>query len=261
MGLEPGATSLAADIRGTARSASSFPPSTKPRPSPRVIREIPRDLAREVIVADGGSTDGTRTIARVGRGQRCGCRAGLRSGLPGRRGGRPGSVSSCSWTAMAPIVATCWRLIAGPVLAGTHDFVLASRTRGATRSGFDALAPGAGGTGRRMGDRQRCMVSATATCALSGQSGGTRCGAEYAGDDLWLEYRDADEGRTCRPAYQGNSVALSLPRGRRVEGRRIGAGHAASRRQDRVHVFPGRCTAAAVPARLTSQPAWINPDA
>ena len=49
-----------------------------------VIREMPRDIAREVIVADGGSTDGTPEIARLagarvidaGRGYGRACQAG-----------------------------------------------------------------------------------------------------------------------------------------------------------------------------------------
>ncbi len=49
-----------------------------------VVREIPRDIAREVIVADGGSSDGTQDTARragarvidAGRGYGRACQAG-----------------------------------------------------------------------------------------------------------------------------------------------------------------------------------------
>jgi glycosyltransferase involved in cell wall biosynthesis len=94
-----------------------------------VIREIPRDIAREVIVADGGSTDGTQDVAaaagarvlHAGRGYGRACRIGVDHAegsvlvfLDGDGADRGDLLG----------------LIAGPVLAGTQDFVLASRTRG-----------------------------------------------------------------------------------------------------------------------------------
>jgi len=94
-----------------------------------VIGELPGDMAREVIVADGGSTDGTQDIARragarvvdAGRGYGRACRAGAEAAacdvvvfLDGDGADRGDLLA----------------LIAGPVLAGTHDLVLASRTRG-----------------------------------------------------------------------------------------------------------------------------------
>jgi glycosyltransferase involved in cell wall biosynthesis len=94
-----------------------------------VIREIPRDIAREVIVADGGSTDGTRDIAAA---------AGARVVNAGRGYGRACQAGAAA--AECPVIVfldgdgadrgDLLGLIAGPVLAGTHDFVLASRTRG-----------------------------------------------------------------------------------------------------------------------------------
>jgi glycosyltransferase involved in cell wall biosynthesis len=94
-----------------------------------VIGELPREIAREVIVADGGSTDGTQAAARragarvvdAGRGYGRACQAGADAAgcdvvvfLDGDGADRGDLLS----------------LIAGPVLAGTHDLVLASRTRG-----------------------------------------------------------------------------------------------------------------------------------
>jgi glycosyltransferase involved in cell wall biosynthesis len=94
-----------------------------------VISELPADIACEVIVADGGSTDGTQDIARragarvvdAGRGYGRACRAGAEAAecdviafLDGDGADRGDLLA----------------LVAGPVLAGTHDFVLASRTRG-----------------------------------------------------------------------------------------------------------------------------------
>jgi glycosyltransferase involved in cell wall biosynthesis len=94
-----------------------------------VIRELPGDIVQEVIVADGGSTDGTQAIARA---------AGARVLDAGRGYGR-----ACQAGADAAVSSVLvfldgdgadrgdlLRLIADPVLAGTSDFVLASRTRG-----------------------------------------------------------------------------------------------------------------------------------
>ena len=96
-----------------------------------VIAELPRALVREVIIADSGSTDGTPDVARA---------AGARVVAAGRGYGR-----AC-WAGAAAADPACQVIvfldgdgadrgdllgrIAGPVLAGTHDFVLASRTRG-----------------------------------------------------------------------------------------------------------------------------------
>jgi glycosyltransferase involved in cell wall biosynthesis len=99
-----------------------------------VITEMPRDIAHEIIVADGGSTDGTQAIAHAagarvidaGRGYGRACQAGADAAtcevivfLDGDGADRGDLLGS----------------IAGPVLAGTHDFVLASRTRGTREPG------------------------------------------------------------------------------------------------------------------------------
>jgi glycosyltransferase involved in cell wall biosynthesis len=94
-----------------------------------VIQELPRDIVREVIIADGGSTDGTQQIARAagavvldaGRGYGRACQAGA-------------AVATCSVVVFldgdGADRGDLLGLIAEPVLTGTHDFVLASRTRG-----------------------------------------------------------------------------------------------------------------------------------
>ncbi len=99
-----------------------------------VIREIPSAIAAEVIVADGGSTDGTQAAAS---------QAGARVVDAGRGYGR--ACQAGSEAASCDIIAfldgdgadrgDLLALIAGPVLAGTHDFVLASRTRGEREPG------------------------------------------------------------------------------------------------------------------------------
>ena len=94
-----------------------------------VIRELPPDLAAQIIIADGGSTDGTQAIARAAgatvldaaRGYGRACLAGVNAAtcpvlafMDGDGADRGDLLAS----------------IVGPVLNGTHDFVLASRTRG-----------------------------------------------------------------------------------------------------------------------------------
>ena len=94
-----------------------------------VIGELPRAIVHEVIVADGGSTDGTQAIARAagavvldaGRGYGRACQAGA---------------DAATWPVLVFLDGDgadrgdLLGLIADPVLAGTHDLVLASRTRG-----------------------------------------------------------------------------------------------------------------------------------
>jgi glycosyltransferase involved in cell wall biosynthesis len=94
-----------------------------------VIRELPHDIAREIIVADGGSTDGTQAIAQA---------AGATIIEAGRGYGR--ACQAGADAATCPVITfldgdgadrgDLLGLIAGPVLAGTQDLVLASRTRG-----------------------------------------------------------------------------------------------------------------------------------
>ena len=117
-----------------------------------VIREIPRDIAREVIVADGGSTDGTQAIARAagavvldaGRGYGRACQAGVDAAL--------GSVV-VFLDGDGADRGDLLGLIAGPVLAGTHDFALASRTLGKRDPGalLGLLVLGGRVAGRGMG--------------------------------------------------------------------------------------------------------------
>ena len=94
-----------------------------------VIREIPRDLALEVIIADGGSTDGTQQAAAA---------AGASVINAGRGYGRACMAGAVA--ARAPVIAfldgdgadrgDLLAAIVEPVLSGTHDFAIASRTRG-----------------------------------------------------------------------------------------------------------------------------------
>ena len=101
-----------------------------------VVAEVLREGVGEVIVADGGSTDGTPGVARsagatvldAGRGYGRACAAGAAAARPG-----------CDVIAyMDGDGADCadqLPRLAGPVLDGAQDFVIASRTRGVRAPG------------------------------------------------------------------------------------------------------------------------------
>ena len=101
-----------------------------------VIREIPRAYAGDIIVADSGSKDGTDLIAREagarviegGRGYGLACARGAAAADPASRAI---VFMDGDGADRGDLIAT----IADPVLSGTQDFVLASRTRGAREAG------------------------------------------------------------------------------------------------------------------------------
>jgi glycosyltransferase involved in cell wall biosynthesis len=100
-----------------------------------VVGELPRDIVNDVIVADGGSTDGTQERARA---------AGARLIAPGRGYGR-----ACLAGAQAAESADILVFMDGdgaddpaaiaalvtPLRAGDYDFVIASRARGEREAG------------------------------------------------------------------------------------------------------------------------------
>jgi glycosyltransferase involved in cell wall biosynthesis len=101
-----------------------------------VIAEVPREFSADIIVADSGSTDGTQAAVReagarlieVGRGYGRACTEGAAAARPSSRvivflDGD--GADRCDLMAR----------IADPVLRASHDFVLASRTRGEREPG------------------------------------------------------------------------------------------------------------------------------
>jgi glycosyltransferase involved in cell wall biosynthesis len=96
-----------------------------------VIREIPREFAADIIIADSGSTDGTQAVATA---------AGARVLDTGRGYGRACAMGAAAADPACRVIVfldgdgadrgDLIARIAAPVLAGERDFVLASRTRG-----------------------------------------------------------------------------------------------------------------------------------
>jgi glycosyltransferase involved in cell wall biosynthesis len=122
--------------RARPRVALVIPTLNEEEPIGAVIRAIPRDVVDEVIVVDSASEDrtverardaGARVIVERQRGYGRACAAGASAAgdcgvivfLDGDGSDRPELVP----------------LLLGPILAGTHDFVIGTRTRGEREPG------------------------------------------------------------------------------------------------------------------------------
>ena len=132
--------------RARPRVALVIPTLNEEEPIGAVIRAIPRNVVDEVIVVDSASEDrtverareaGARVIVERQRGYGRACAAGARAAhdcgvivfLDGDGSDRPELVP----------------LLLAPILAGTHDFVIGTRTRGAREAGrMNALQIAAG---------------------------------------------------------------------------------------------------------------------
>jgi len=97
-----------------------------------VIREIPVACRPDIIVADVGSTDGTQAVGArvidVGRGYGRACALGAAAA-------HPKSIAIAFMDGDGADRGDLIGEIARPVLDGTHDLVLASRTRGEREPG------------------------------------------------------------------------------------------------------------------------------
>ena len=128
------------------RVAVIIPTLDEEEPIGEVVRAVPRDVVDEIIVADSGSTDrtveraraaGARVVVESQRGYGRACAAGARAArdcdivvfLDGDGSDRPELVPT----------------LLAPILDGTHDFVIGSRTRGEREPGsMNALQVAAG---------------------------------------------------------------------------------------------------------------------
>jgi len=133
-------------MRSRPRVAMVIPTLNEEEPIGEVIRAVPRDAVDEVIVVDSGSEDrtvecardaGAHVIVEAQRGYGRACAAGARAArncgiivfLDGDGSDRPELVP----------------LLLAPLLAGTHDFVIGTRTRAEREPGsMNALQIAAG---------------------------------------------------------------------------------------------------------------------
>ncbi len=114
-----------------------IPALNEEEPIGGVVRSIPREVAGEVIVVDNGSDDRTAEVAREAgarvvseprRGYGRACRAGVNAVAPDAEivVFLDGDGSDCP---------ELMERLVGPIVAGTHDFVIGSRTRGRREPG------------------------------------------------------------------------------------------------------------------------------
>jgi len=120
---------------GAARVAVVIPTFNEAASIAAVVSELPRDIVSRIIVADGGSTDGTPEEARgagaevvaVGRGYGLACFAGAQAAADADIVVFMDGDGADDPAAIAALVA--------PIEEGRCDFVIASRSRGARAPG------------------------------------------------------------------------------------------------------------------------------
>ena len=119
-------------LRERLRVAAVIPTLNEAATIAAVVTSLPRDIVRDIIVADSASRDGTPDIARA---------AGARVVSLTERGyGRACAAAAASANPACDIIlfldgdgadrADLAHLLVSPIAEGTHDFVIGSRVRG-----------------------------------------------------------------------------------------------------------------------------------
>ena len=207
-----------------------------------VVAEIPRDLVHEIIIVDGGSSDGTQAAAAAagarvvtvsGRGYGRACAAGAAAAAP-----ECGIIVFMDGDGAdrGDLIA---RLV-DPIRRGEYDFVIASRTRGEREAGSMSWLQLLAGHLAGLGIRALYGVRYTDMCAYRAIRRDCLERLQHARDDLWLEHRNADAGRRRRAAHSRSADALSPPQRGQIQGRRLAARVAAGGLSDRADVCAGR---------------------
>jgi len=205
-----------------------------------VIREIPVAYRLDIIVADVGSTDGTQAVAQAAGARVIDARHGYgRACALGAAAAHPKSTVIAFMDGDGADRRDLIGEIARPVLDGTYDLVLASRTRGERERGampwhqvFAGRVAGFG-IGALYGVKYSDMCAFRAIVPRRPPTPGN------AGNDLWLEYRNADEGGAGRLAYSGSATAVPVSRWGQFEGRGLVAWYAPSGQPHHGDFLPG----------------------
>ena len=226
-------------MEGLSRVAVVIPTWNEAGAIGAVVREVLAQGVGEVIVSDGGSTDGTQAVAReagatvidAGRGYGRACALGAERAraecdvvafMDGDGADRPDQLERLG------------RAGAGGS-TGFRDRL--PRTRGEREPGsmnWHQVVAGAL-AGRLMGALYG--VRYTDMCAYRVIPRTTLAGLGMTRDDLWLEHRDADEGGAGAAAHPGAAGAVSPASGGSVEGCRVAAWDAARLGEDRQHFW------------------------
>ena len=191
-----------------ARVAVVIPTFNEAESIAAVVAELPRDIVGRVIVADGGSSDGTQSVRaragaeviEVGRGYGRACLAGAQAAddadiivfMDGDGADDPAAIAA----------------LVAPIRSGDFDFVIASRARGEREPGSMAWHQLLAGLVAGWLTQMLYGVRYTDMCAFRAIRRDTLLGARHARNDLRLESRNADAGGARRACACSNCRSL-----------------------------------------------------